>query len=440
MPTKTESQKKALGLPELIAVALGGMVGGGIFSILGISVQYIGNATPVAILMGGILAMFAAYSYVKLALYFKDEGATYSFFKKSFPGSPFASSVIGWMVVFGYISTLALYAFTFSSYLGSILPFTASKTERDILAGTVLLIFTTINLISVKGMGRIEDIMVYTKVIILLVISALLAANGKLSNMLPIADTDSDWLSIFIIAAVTFVAFEGFQLVINAYNEMDAPQKNIPRAIYIAILIATLLYLGIAFGALATIPKELIIQNKEFALAAGAKDILGKSGLFIMVAGALLATSSAISGTIFGASRLMSAIAKDGYLPAVLAKRKNGGIPRQAIITMSIFSFILILSGGLQTILEFGSITFIIVSFLMAFANFKRRDLTKTHILPAWMAMIFLFSGGILIFYFEYSHAPEQLIFIGGIYIILTISSLLYARYKRNIDKSHLSD
>ena len=73
------SRKKELGLVELIAIALGGMVGGGIFSILGISVAHIGNATPAAILIGGFFAMFAAYSYVKLALYYKDEGATYSF-------------------------------------------------------------------------------------------------------------------------------------------------------------------------------------------------------------------------------------------------------------------------------------------------------------------------------------------------------------------------
>ena len=86
----TRSRKKELGLAELIAIALGGMVGGGIFSILGISVERIGNATPIAIAIGGLLAMFAAYSYVKLALLYKDEGATYSFFKKKFPNSHFA--------------------------------------------------------------------------------------------------------------------------------------------------------------------------------------------------------------------------------------------------------------------------------------------------------------------------------------------------------------
>jgi len=76
---------KTLGLLELIAIALGGMVGGGIFTILGISVAMIGNLTPFAIIIGGLIASLAAYSYVKLGLYYRDEGANYSFLKQTYP-------------------------------------------------------------------------------------------------------------------------------------------------------------------------------------------------------------------------------------------------------------------------------------------------------------------------------------------------------------------
>ena len=79
------SEGKALGLPELIAIALGGMVGGGIFTILGISVALIGPYTPLAIMAGGIIAALAAYSYVKLGVYYRDEGATYGFLNVPFP-------------------------------------------------------------------------------------------------------------------------------------------------------------------------------------------------------------------------------------------------------------------------------------------------------------------------------------------------------------------
>ena len=423
----TRKRDKALGLAELIAIALGGMVGGGIFSILGIATEKIGNATPFAIFLGGILAFFAAYSYVKLALHYKDEGATYSFFKKSFPNSKFASSAIGWLVIFGYISTLALYAFTFASYFCSQIEIINHPIGRKIIAGLIICLFAVINLVSVKGMGKIEDILVYTKIVILLFISGLLSGKGTLQNLFPMFESNTTLSQILIVASLTFVAYEGFQLVIHAYNEMDNPQKNIPRAIYSSIGFATFIYLVLAIAALSTIPKEIIIADKEYALAAGAKTYLGQFGEFVVIFGALLATSSAISGTLFGASRLMAVIANDGYFPKTLAKRRKIHIPHIAIITMSILAFVLLASGGLQVLLEFGSITFIIVSALMAYSNFRKRRETKSSLLFTLIALLFLILAGFIIIYFEFTENKEQFIFIIIVYLILGLGAYLYS-------------
>ncbi len=151
-------------------------------------------------------------------------------------------------------------------------------------------------------MGKIEDIMVYTKLVILTVISFVLVNNCQ--TTLPIllqSNNDTSVLSILIVASITFVAYEGFQLVINAVNEMETPEKNIPIAIYSAIFIAILIYVVISLGAILAIPFDEIIKNKEYALASGAKHVLGHWGTDLVIIGALLATSSAISGTVFGA-------------------------------------------------------------------------------------------------------------------------------------------
>ena len=427
-------QNRPLGLIELIAIALGGMVGGGIFAILGVSVEAIGNSAPVAIFIGGLLALCAAYSYVKLAQLYKDEGATYSFFKKTFPRSRFATAAIGWLVAFGYISTLALYAFTFSSYFCTALSIANYPWIHQLVAGLVILFFAAVNLISVKGMGQLEDVMVYTKIILLIVISALLTWKGDIQQALPLIETQSSWASILMIASVTFVAYEGFQLVIHAYHEVNEPERNIPRAIYGAIIVATIIYVVLAIGALATIPKAEIIAGKEYALAAGSERILGKLGYFAVLFGALLATSSAISGTLFGASRLMAVIADDGYFPKALRLRIKGHIPRNAIWTMFVLAFLLVLGGGLQLILEFGSVTFIIVSFLMALANFKKRSETGSNVILTLTAMICLFVAGILILGFEFIHAPEQLGAIVVIYVILIAGALIQSRLQKHAE------
>ncbi|MFQ5471133.1 MAG: APC family permease [Gammaproteobacteria bacterium] len=418
-------------MPELIAIALGGMVGGGIFTILGISVSLIGAYTPVAIAIGGAVAALAAYSYVKLGVYYQDEGATYSFYKKTFPDTPFAASVIGWWVIFGYISTLALYAYTFAAYAISGLAIADAEWIRKLVAGAVILTFTLVNVWSVKGMGKLEDLIVYTKLVILAVISFVLINNSNttLPALLSV-DDNVGVSSILIVASLTFVAYEGFQLVINAVNEMEQPEKNIPRAIYSAILLATLVYVVIALGAILAIPFGDIVRNKEYALASGASDVLGHWGTDLVVAGALLATSSAISGTVFGASRQMAVIAQDGYLPGILAHRKNH-IPVIAILTMSTTAFLLVLGGTLELILEFGSITFLIVSLLMAFANYRIHHQTHSSSMLAIATMLGLGVATVLILYYEFNHKPFQFYGVVALYCIVTLVAWIYSLRKK---------
>ena len=433
------NRNKSLGVFELIAIALGGMVGGGIFTILGISVAMVGNLTPIAIIIGGMIASLAAYSYVKLGLYYRDEGATYSFFKRTYPTSHFAASAIGWFIIFGYISTLALYAYTFSSYALSSTELATNVGIRKAVAIGIISLFTLINIWSVNGMGKIEDLMVYTKIVVLTIISVVLMQHGTtdfgqfIDNMVLDAK-DANLFTILTVASLTFVAYEGFQLVINAVNEMSQPEKNIPRAIYTAIGLAILIYVVIAMGALFAIPAADIIKNKEYALAAGAGDVLGSIGTNLVILGAILATSSAISGTVFGSSRQMAVVAKDGFFPHWLSLRKKN-TPQNAIIFMAATASFLILVGGLELILEFGSITFLLVSLLMAIANYKIRAQTNSSSILTLLSIMGLSIGGILILYYEFTHKWEQMLFILVLYGVLAIGAWFFARKKQIVSK-----
>ena len=437
--TMHRKRNKSLGLLELVAIALGGMVGGGIFTVLGVSVSLIGNLTPAAILIGGIIALLAAYSYIKLGLYFKDEGATFSFFKRIYPQSHFAASAIGWFVIFGYVSTLALYAYTFSSYAISSFSFAQDIWVRKAVAIGIMGIFTLINVWSVNGLGKTEDILVYTKLVIIMSISIILMNFGapNFSSVVGSLAADmqkSGLFNVLIVASITFVAFEGFQLVINAVAEMRNPDKNIPRAIYSAVVLAIVIYLVISIGAVLAIPAKDIIANKEFALAAGAGQVLGNFGTELVILGAVLATSSAIGGTLFGAPRQMAVVAKDGYMPKVLSRRKKG-IPVNAVITMAAISSLLIIFGGLELILEFGSITFLLISLLMAVANFKIRRQTKSSRIITILAIVTLAVGGVLILYYEFTNELKQMVAIIGLYILLTAGAFAFSKRKERLDK-----
>jgi amino acid transporter len=288
-------------------------------------------------------------------------------------------------------------------------------------------------------MGKTEDLMVYTKLVVLTIISVVLMQHGTtnfgtfIGNMATDAENSSVF-SILIVASLTFVAYEGFQLVINAVNEMTNPEKNIPRAIYAAISLAILIYVVISLGALFAIPTEEIIKNKEYALAAGAGNVIGKLGTNLVILGAILATSSAISGTVFGSSRQMAVIAKDGYFPNWLSIRKNNS-PQNAIIGMAVMASILILIGGLELILEFGSITFLLVSLLMAVANYKIRDKTNSSRFLTGLSIVGLGAGGMLILYYEFTTKWKQMLAIIILYIILAIGAWIFSKKQEKENK-----
>jgi amino acid transporter len=428
-------RKKSLGLKELIAIAVGGMVGGGIFTILGISVSMVGSLAPFAIALGGVIALLAAYSYVQLGIYYRDEGVMYAFFKRTFPSSHQAASFIGWYTIFGYISTLALYAYTFGSYIISGSEYAQSEWVRKGAALAIVWLFALINLWSVKGMGRLEDWMVYIKLVILFVISVLLVVFSHtdlhtFSQTLIHDFQTTPMLNILIVASVTFVAYEGFELVISAVNEMEEPERNIPRAIYSAVILVALIYGIVALGSVLSIPAETMIRDKEYALAGGAEAIMGHWGRDLVIFGAVLATCSAISGTLFGASRQLARVADDGYLPATLSHRRNT-IPDRAVIALAIAASLLILMGGLRLILEFGSITFLLVSLLMAVANFTIRDATRSSTLATLLSITGLAGGSFLILQYEYKTKPEQLVFILVLYGLLSLGAWGYGQYRK---------
>ena len=115
------------------------------------------------------------------------------------------------------------------------------------------------------------------------------------------------------------------------------------------------------------------------------------------------------------------------FLPGFLARRKNN-IPVNAVITMSVSAFLLVLAGNLVVILEFGSVTFLLVSLLMAYANFKIRHRTASLATISILSMLGLFFGTVLIIYYELINQPEQLLFIAGLYVLLTFGAWLYSK------------
>ncbi len=421
--------KEKLGLRELIAIAIGSMIGGGIFSVIGVADSISGHATPFVFVMGGIIAAFAGYNYSKLALLFREDGASYTYLKAAFPKYPFIAGLVGWSVIIGYIGTLALYAYTFGAYSAAVLDFENSYTVRTILALGILALFLYINLRGVKAAGESEDLLVYIKVFIMFLMGTAGVFFIQKSHFTPLFD--KGYTNVFLSGAIVFVAYEGFQLVTNSIKESINPQKDIKRAIFISIAVVTLIYIVLAVTVLGILTPQQIKASKEYAVAEALKPIFGQYGFVLASIAAMFATSSAINGTMFGASRMMADIAKDRVFPQVFAKMDKKLIPQNALFFMFLISSLFIVFGHLDAIVSFSSMTFLIVSLCVAVANLKFYKSTNSNIFIIISSIIFMSITISLMIFYLYNHQPKTLYDIACVYITVVLTFIIYHLIKK---------
>ncbi|PHS28589.1 MAG: hypothetical protein COA85_03395 [Robiginitomaculum sp.] len=430
MITPSPNSERKLGLTELIAMGVGGMIGGGIFSVLGLAVGIAGHAAPFAFLIGALIALAGGYSYVKLALTFRNDGASYTYLSHAFPRFQFVSTLGGWTVIVGYVGTLALYAFTFGAYGANLLGHGTDQVVRIGLSALVLVFFLIINLRGTGDAGLAEDLIVYTKIALLGFFAIAGAITVKPSVLLPVFDRGVP--SVFMAGALVFVAFEGFQLITNVVTEMRDPDKNLSRGIYASIVITSVIYIVLAIVGVGNLGEAQLIEAREYALAAAARPVLGEAGVVLVGVAALLATSSAINATTFGASRMMAQMAKEKRMPRAFTHRNARNAPNVAVYALIGFAALFTLAGGLEVIASFSSMTFLLVSIGVSAANLKLSRKSKS--LP-WLIILGLMLMGttvVLLLVYLWTHDRSSLYIILALYAVVGSVAALFELMRRS--------
>ncbi|WP_201352632.1 APC family permease [Hydrogenimonas urashimensis] len=422
--------KDRLGLKELTAIGIGSMIGGGIFSVMGEANAIAGNATVLVFVMGGLIALLAGYNYAKLALAYREDGASYTYLRHAFPKRPVIAAFVGWSVIVGYIGTLALYAYTFGSYGAAMAGFADNYFVRTALAFLILSIFLFINLKGVRDVGESEDVIVFFKVAIMLSLGIVGLFFLHSEHFVPFFD--KGYSAVLLSGAIVFVAFEGFQLITNSVVETENPERNTPLSIYLSIIIVTLIYITLALSVMGILTFEEIQAAKEYAIAEALKPIFGEWGFVLASIAALLATSSAINGTMFGASRMMADIAKDGIFPSILSRRNSRMIPYYALLAMFVLASLFVLYGHLEGIIAFSSMTFLLVSMAVGVANLVLHAQTGAHPIVVVLSLLLMGIAVVLMVYYLFLHEPQTLADIGFIYLLVALAFTLFrtTRYR----------
>jgi len=347
-----------MGFNATWSMAVGGMVGGGIFATLGLVIQLAGEYAWAAYLIGGIAALMTGISYESLARHFDESGGAFIFLRevdnKKLAGN------ISWLLILSYVLTISVYAFTFGHYLEYLLGIENGFVAR-FAAASIIIVLTGINLRGVSGSAILEIVSVWVKVIILLGLS--LAGLMRYSpDMLTYNEVEySPFTGIAIGAAVVFMAYEGFQLLAYDYNDIKNSKKTLPLAIITAILSVIAIYILITLGTTAITGPGVIVEHKEIALAKAGERLWGTTGLIVMSVAAVLSTASAINSTLFATARLSKLVADDKELPSYLAKENGQGVPSHALVLLGAAALVLAVLGNLGVLVEGASLLFLVV-------------------------------------------------------------------------------
>lgn len=409
------SKKRTINLLGAISIGVGGMVGGGIFAVLGEAVLLSHGATAVAFFLSGIVALLTSYSYAKLSVTFQSEGGTVSFIDNAF-GHNLLSGSINLMLWLSYIVTISLYAVAFASY-GVTFFSDAGVFTKHILISCAILLPALINLISASFVSKSETFIVIIKIILLIVI--IVSSFNYIDSDRFAPENWGGSLSIVVAGMIIFVAYEGFELIANAAEEVKNPTRNLPLAFYGSVIFVLILYILIALVSVGTVPEDTLLKAKDYALAIAAKPALGETGFIIVSITALLATFSAINATIYGNSRLGYFIAIEGELPKVLTHSKNN-IPVMGVVSTLIFSLILANGINIDEIAIIGSASFLLIFFIVNISAYKLREKIGANKIILILSSITTLAALCTLLYHTYNSNPEA-IYIFFFFILFSI-------------------
>ena len=287
-----------------------------------------------------------------------------------------------WLLVFGYVVVMGVYSFTFGRYPAHTLG--APVVVARALSVAVLVVFLAINLKGVVLSSRTEDLIVLAKLVALGSIAVIGLAQFSADRLTPVADRG--WGGVILGAATVFVAYEGFELISYDRDVIDHPDSTLPRALYLSVAIVGAVYISVTLASQMLAPDATIVADREVAFATVGEAALGAVGRWVAIAGALLATSSAINATIFSASRLMRDAALSGELPAVLT-RQSSGQPMVALAVISIGGAAMAMLPGLTEVIAFGSASFLAIYTLVNYLQ-ARMAASWFDRAAAWFATV----------------------------------------------------
>ena len=393
-----------MGLMHVTMIGVGAMIGAGIFVLTGLAAGVAGPALILVFALNGLVTGLTAMSYAELGSCFPEAGGGYLWVKEALPQpNGFLS---GWISWFAHAVACSLYAVAFGTFsvdllhmahvdltklMPSVLGPEPYNEAAKLIAVIVTLLFAYVNFRGAKETGQAETLVTILKIIVIALFigfGCVAIFSGKTPEPWPTHFTgffQKGVIGIVMAMGLTFIAFEGYEIIAQCGEEVKDPKRNIPRSIFLSLAMVVPIYILVAFVALGAtepeggMPTWMYLGEKgELAMIEAAEHfMMGKLGRIIFLIGGLFSTMSALNATIYSSSRVSFAMGRDHNLPGIFAKiHPKKRTPHMAVFISGIFIALMAVTLPIEDIASATDAMFLL---LFIFVNLAVINLRKNR-------------------------------------------------------------
>jgi len=429
--------KHPIGFWSAVSMGIGAMVGAGIFALLGEAGAIAGSAVYISFILGGIIALFSGYSLGKLGARYPSSGGIIEYLAKSYGTGTFTGTM-GIMMYFAAVVSLSLIAKAFGNYAVTFFPGGNSNILRLLFTIGIIVVFVLINLKGAKDVAFWERLTVSFKFLVLSILSVVGIIYLDPALLQPKLYPPQQ--NIFFSLAITFFAFEGFRVITNTAEDMETPEKTLPRAMITAILMVMLLYVAVSFAVFGNLATDKVIAAKDFALAQAAMPIFGHWGFVVVAIAALVSTASSINANLYAVTNITYQMARDGELPAEFGKKIANS--REGLVISGLLVIVLSILFDLSEIAAIGSISILFIHFITHVGHLKLINHTKASRFMVLLAALTTLTAMVLSLVYVSRQLDQVIGILIGFVIVAFIAEVMLQKYhhRKILPRKYTSD
>lgn len=335
---------------DLVAIAINGIIGAGIFGLPSKVYSLIGSYSLIAFVVCAIVVTLIILCFAEVGSRFEETGGPYLYAREAF--GPTVAFEIGWLIWLARVTAFAANCNLLVNYLAYFLPSATNPLWRATIITLVVLVLATVNVIGIRQAAIVSNLFTIGKLIpiVIFVAVGLFFLNPQAFVFGPPPATGAFSQSVLLL----IYAFTGFEMAAIPAGETRNPKKDLPHALLIAIAVVATLYILVQLVCVGTLPE---LAQSQKPLADAGTHFMGTAGGVLISAGAIVSIVGNLNILVLSGSRIPFAIAEQRQLPALIAKvHRRFSTPHVAILITAGVMLLLTLKSSFVAALTISAI------------------------------------------------------------------------------------